>query len=98
MNEVTSHVKLLAKKEGNYIVYVFKNLTNNSYIMCTKLPNWQVPDINIGDIGFLTTQLILAGEKYFDRTSNTSMFYRFSNIYFINFINEQKILNNQIEL
>ena len=42
--------KLLALKEDqNYITYVFQNLCDNSYIMCTRLPNWESPVININD-------------------------------------------------
>lgn len=84
---------LVAFKEefGNYIVYVFRNLENLSnedkYIMCTRLPNWQTKDINLGDIGFLSYKYITAGEdSWYNSETNEYIPYKYSNNYFINFI------------
>ena len=55
--------KLLALKEDqNYITYVFQNLCDNSYIMCTRLPNWESPVINIDDVGYLNYKEVIGGE------------------------------------
>jgi hypothetical protein len=96
----TAYVELMATRLNTYSMYVFKNLdTPNSYIMCTRLPNWQVPEINIGDAGFLEYQHVKAGEEYFDITTEKMIKYLYTNIYFINFVQKTDILqNNEIIL
>lgn len=93
------YVKLLAIREGNYTMYVFQKLDIDTYIMCTRLPNWQVPEIQIGDTGFLEYQNVIAGEEYFDIVQEKMIRYLYSNIYFINFVQKIDILkNNEIIL
>jgi hypothetical protein len=87
-------VKLQAIKEGVYTMYVFKNLEDSNYIMCTRLPNWQTPDISIGDVGFLNYQVVKAGEEYYNPITEEQIKYSYSNIYFINFVRESEIINN----
>lgn len=90
--------KLLAIKEGTYTVYVFRNLDSNNYLMCTKLPNWQTPEIQIGDEGFLKYSEVKAGEKYFNPALQAEHVYNYSNIYFENFIQKTDIINQNIIL
>ena len=90
--------KLIASKLDFYTVYVFQNLDTHEYVMCTKLPNWQTPLINIGDIGFVEIQIVKAGDEYFNLETQATAKYQYSNIYFINFILEQNIINNQLIL
>lgn len=85
----TTHATLVAKKSGIYEIYVFQQ-DNQEFIMCTKLPNWGVYNINIGDSGFLTYEYANAGEEYFDRDTNEKRIYRFTNIYFKDFIKDIK--------
>ena len=85
----TTHATLVAKKSGIYEIYVFQQ-DNQEFIMCTKLPNWGVYNINIGDSGFLTYEYANAGEEYFDRDTNEKRIYRFTNIYFKEFIKDIK--------
>lgn len=92
------NAKLLAKKEGTYTVYVFRNLDTDSYIMCTRLPNWQTSDPNIGDEGFLKYSEVRAGEKYFNPATQAEESYNYSNVYFENFILRSEIINNNIIL
>lgn len=94
MTEQINKVKLLAIREGKYTIYVFQNLDIPGYIMCTRLPNWQVPLININDVGFLKYQTVIAGEEYFDVQSQKNIKYNYSNIYFINFIDEKELIKN----
>ena len=77
-------------------MYVFKNLENNSYIMCTRLPSWQVPNVEIGDEGFVKYQSVNAGEKYYDPDTQESGTYKYSNVYFLNFVKKSDITNNNI--
>ena len=83
----TIHGKLIAERKGLYHTYVFE-ITSDKFIMCTKLPNWGYYDIKIGDSGFLTYEIAIAGESYYDRNSDENNKYKFSNIYFKDFIKD----------
>lgn len=95
MQECIKEVKLLAVREGNYTTYVFQTLDTKEYIMCTRLPNWKVPEIQIGDEGFLQYQVVQAGEEYFSIAEQKNIRYNYSNIYFNNFILKTEIINNK---
>lgn len=90
--------KLLAVRDEVYSIYVFKNLDTNTYVMCTKLPNWQTPNVSIGDEGFLSYQDVVAGEEYYNPLTQTSHVYNYSNVYFMNFVQETEIKNSNIIL
>lgn len=94
MTEKINKVELLAVRQGSYTNYVFKNLDESGYIMCTRLPNWKVPTINIGDIGFLKYHIVIAGDEYYDPVTANKVVYNYSNIYFINFIDEEEFITN----
>lgn len=85
--ETTAHGKLVAKRDGIYTVYVFETKPKE-YVMCTKLPNWGVYNINIGDTGFITYQPAESGESYVDRETGETRTYKFSNIYFKDFVKD----------
>lgn len=92
-------VKLLAIRDGTYTIYVFQNIIDKKYIMCTRLPNWQTPNVTVGDIGFLEYQEVKAGESYFDPKTEKEMKYLYSNVYFLNFVHSTNISqNNEIIL
>jgi hypothetical protein len=93
---VVEKVKLIAIKDSYYTIYVFKKLEGEGYIMCTKLPNWQTPDVTLGSEGFLHYQNVKAGETYYNPATDKKETYKYSNIYFINFILETDISNNEI--
>lgn len=95
MIEKISKVQLLAIRESQYTVYVFKNLEDGEYIMCTRLPNWKTPNINISDIGYLQYQIVKAGDVYYDPNTDQKIKYNYSNIYFINFIDEKELVKNK---
>jgi len=87
MNDETLHVTLIQKQEGIYTIYVFKK-DSGEYIMCTKLPNWGVYNINPGDSGFLTVTYAIAGQEYYERSTNQKKTYRFDQIYFKEFVKD----------
>ena len=89
-------VELVAKKDGDYTIYVFKNLDVYEYIMCTRLPNWQTVEVEIGDKGFVEYEIVNAGDTYF--SSSLGEFKRsvYSNVYFINFVHENKNTKDKI--
>lgn len=92
------NAKLLAVKHGAYTIYVFKNIDDGSYVMCTKLPNWQSPVMEIGDEGFLKYEKVVAGQQFFNPATNSFQVYNYSNIYFENFVGKSEITNSNIIL
>lgn len=93
---ITVKAQLVAKEKDlfDYTTYVFKCLEDNipfgkKYIMCTRVPNWQAKDVDIGDVGYLEYEEVQAGDKWFNPQDNTYTPYKYTNIYFIKFI-EQK--------
>ena len=98
MNEIAIKAILLAKKSGMFTVYVFKNLDTSEYVMCTKLPNWDFGDINLGVSGFLTYENAIAGEKYFNPRTQTFEVYNYTKLYFKNFIEDIPINKEEIKI
>lgn len=89
-------VELIACREGTYTTYVFQNTETRQYIMCTRLPNWNAPDIMLGDTGYLSYNIVEAGEEYYDPDQDRVIKYHYTNIYFVSFIKESKTVNNSI--
>jgi len=98
MGEVTVPAKLVAIRDGAYTMYVFKNTETGEYIMCTRVPNWNSPEVSVGEEGFLKVEMIKAGEEYFNAATQTSAKYLYSNVYFKNFILKSDIINSEIIL
>ena len=84
-------VELIAIRESTYTMYVFKKLKESGYIMCTRMPNWQTPNISIGDKGFLNYQIVKAGETYYNPDREENIKYKYSNVYYINFVAKSEI-------
>ena len=71
-------------------MYVFE-ADDKSLRMCTKLPNWGAEyNLEIGDSGYITLQTYIAGESYYDRSTDTQKIIKFSNVYFKDFIKDNK--------
>ena len=77
--------ELVAKRDDLYTLFVFKNLDTSEFLMCTKLPNWQTPHINIGDIGYVSYKSVKAGDEYCFPTGEKDI-YKYDNTYFTNFV------------
>ena len=65
--------QLLAQENDlGYTTYVFENLEPNPtfgyrYIMVTRFPNWDHRELELGEIGFLHYESVVAGvDKYWD--------------------------------
>ncbi len=91
---MTIFAKLVAERNDNgYIVYVFKCLDKevakeSPYVMCTRFPNWNHRELEIGEIGYLEFVEIKAGDDtWFDGA--TRIPYRYNMIQFIRFIEQQ---------
>ena len=99
MVEYIKEVQLVAIRNATYTIYVFKNINESEYIMCTRLPNWQVPEIIVGAIGFLQYHIVNAGDEYVN-AQGVKTTYMYSNSYFINFVNKSDVVvkNGEITL
>lgn len=100
---MTIKSQLIAKECDllGYITYVFKCLECNipfghNYIMCTRCPNWETRDIDIGEKGYLEYKEVIAGEKWYDSKNNEYVPYKYTNIYFIKFVKEEDNLKKDI--
>lgn len=93
--DTTIEAEFICKREGWYSNYVFKNLEDDTYIMCTVLPNWEVPPLLSGDTGFLTYCYVEAGQEYTDSSLKTRK-YRYTKNYFKDFIKNIKEEQNLV--
>ena len=96
MIEVTYKAKFLAESKDimGYTSYVFENLeysnADNHYIMCVRFPNWSQASFMIGDVGYLNVRYVEEGkDKWYD--GKEFIAYRYTNVIFMKFINEQPI-------
>ena len=95
MVEYTAEAKLVAKRSGVYTNYVFKDLESNKYVFCTRLPNWQIPEIDIDDIGYLHYMDVRSGDEYVVPNTGECISYRYNNTYLINFVKKSDIIKNK---
>ena len=78
-----------------YITYVFKCLEPNpgfghNYIMVTRFPNWDHRSLDVGEIGYLTYNEVVAGkDKWFCPENGQFVPYNYTNIYFVKFVQEK---------
>lgn len=94
---ITINATLVAKRESDYTVYVFKNQANNEYISCTKCPNWTTKEINVGQEGFLTYKFVKAGkDSWYSKTDGLLVAYQYTANYFLDFIPSSHVIRNQI--
>lgn len=98
---MTVLAQLVAKESDTmgYITYVFECLEEDiiketRYIMCTRFPNWEHRNIDIGEIGYLNFFEIQAGiDKWFNGTDMIP--YRYNCIQFIKFVSKPKKSNQE---
>lgn len=99
--KLTIRGKLVAKQDGIYQNYVFQNLEEGDkslykYITVTICPNWQnVERMKIGDTGFLTAEYVVSGEPYIDKSTGMECRYKNTAIYFMNFVKDNKEIQNK---
>lgn len=87
--------EVVAIRPGQYTTYVFKNLDepNNSllrYFTVTKLPNWDCPLLEIGDVGYVECDYVEAGDSYFQSNTGQTERYNYTVCYLIHFIEKQE--------
>lgn len=94
---ITLRVQLMARRVGNYTVYVFKDLDSLKYITVSKCPNWNTQEIDVGQSGFLTYKFVKAGESsWWNKESGEFTAYQYSANYFLDFQPISHIINENI--
>lgn len=84
-----------SRMDGAYEHYVFINSHTNEYIMCTRMPNWQVDKVDIGEEGFLEYQDVIGGQdRYYDSVKDGYRLYQIDATYFLNFVPITKVLKD----
>lgn len=100
MNDIrTFYVKLNAVyyDTNGYIFYVFENLDclhhELKYIMCHRFPNWDNPEVCIGDVGYVNVKYTEEGvSKWYD--GEKLNVYKNTYVVFLKFIKENTKVNN----
>jgi hypothetical protein len=82
-----------------YITYVFKCLEDqvakeSAYIMCTRYPNWNHKKVNLGDIGFLDFNIVVAGKDTW-YNGKEQIPYKYNAVQFLKFIEKPKEINHE---
>ena len=77
--------KLVAVNHSIYTNYVFYNEEENEYLLCTKVPNWNTPEIELNTSGYVSYEEATPGDTYVTPTGEIGI-YRYSKLYFKNFI------------
>lgn len=101
-NTITIYCKICAIQEGLYTAIVVEDLNRDysddlKYVTVVKLPNWDTPNLQIGDEGYLQFECITGGvSKWFNKIEEDFEIYKYNNNYFINFF-IQKDMNNMKE-
>ena len=80
-------VKAVRESAEGYVTYVFRNLMDGTYRMVTKLPNWSIPHLAVGDKGYMKYVEALAGQDtWYDRDSEKYVTYRYDGQYLVDWI------------
>lgn len=92
--------QVVATQPGQYTMYVFKNLDekDNSllrYFTVTQAPNWNIPALEIGEIGFVECEYVNAGDSYYQVSTGEKQTYNYTVCYMLNFIKEQPKITNK---
>ena len=103
---ITIFGRLVASENDfmGYITYVFECLEpsppfGHRYLMVTRLPNWQVRDIDIGEIGYITYNEVIAGkDKWYCPETGQMIPYNYTNIYFVKFVKKSDNSKENITL
>lgn len=85
--------KAVAKRinPDGYVTYVFQDLIDGTYRMVTRLPNWNMSYIGIGDIGYMKYMEAVAGQdSWYDHENDTYVHYKYDGSYILDWILDGK--------
>lgn len=85
---------LAIQEDGPYTTYVFQNLDEKGYVMCTRVPNWHGVEPTLLQDGFLEYKFVEAGTTYWHKNDATYKMYQYTDFYFLDFIPITHILHN----
>lgn len=70
-----------------YVTYVFQDLADSSYIMAVRMPNWDLPFIEIGSRGFMKYIEVVAGQDtWWNRDTGQQEAYRYDGSYIVDWV------------
>lgn len=81
--------KMVAKRSDpdGYVTYVFQDLTDGTYRMATRMPNWKLPHISIGDVGYMKYMEAVAGRDcWYDHENDVYVHYKYDGSYILDWI------------
>jgi hypothetical protein len=85
----------MAKRPGDYTVYIFRNISNGEYLTVTKCPNWSDPEIDVGQEGYLTFKFVKAYEDtWVDGSTLSSIHYKYSANYYLSFLPSSHVIKD----
>lgn len=93
--DVTIYCKILVIRECQYTDIVVEDLNRDvtddlKYVTVVKTPNWEAPQLNVGDVGYLQFQSVQGGKsKWFNKDEGDFEIYKYTNNYFLNFFKEK---------
>lgn len=98
----TYHGRIVAFQDGQYKQLVVQNLDEpenswDRYVMLTVCPNWQGILPKIWDIGYFEFEEVRGGDVYHNRETGEESIYQYSGTYFLTFIPEPQVTENQKE-
>lgn len=94
---ITLKAQLVARTEkiNGYQTLIFKDIRfKDSYVMTTLFPNWDIPTIQLGDIGYIKYREVIAGkDTWYDYKTNSNVYYKNTDCHLLDFVHEPKIDN-----
>lgn len=96
-NKQVIKARMVAKQtDGAYEIYVFQDtLTPKSFVMCARCPNWNGPEPQMMQEGFLNFKEVQAGkDTYYDNIDGCFRAYQYDAIYFLSFVPITHVLRN----
>lgn len=95
MHVIKARLESFRRQMGGYVIYLFKNLDEKityelEYVMTVRFPNWNTPEITIGETGYLQYKEVFAGkDEWWDSQNEQFVKYKCTNIIFLDFIKEK---------
>lgn len=97
LQTITIYCKILVIDQNQYTNIVVEDLRREyaddlKYVTVTVLPNWEIKDVELGNIGYLQFQSVEGGKtQYFKRVCEDFETYKYTNNYFISFLKEKEL-------
>lgn len=98
---ITIYSKVVARQDGQYTEYVVEDLNRDysddlKYVCVVQLPNWDIPKLEVGDVGYTKFQFVEGGvSTYVSKITGDLEIYKYTNNYLLNFYKEKEICKDE---